>query len=123
MKKIFLLSLLSLSLFAEHNKTNSDDLYVLTFNPDSNCTLMKNDEKIPSFDVRFKKKEPKNSYTCSALQKEQYNECTILKKSNITALFFGYGSYEYTNLILAFQNPHKSTKSSVTVRCSKKLSK
>jgi len=121
MKKIFLFLFLTFSLYSDSNLTTpSEDLYTLSFSPDSNCSLLKNGKKIPTFDLRFKRKEPKSAYTCSALQKEQYRECSVLKKDNISAFFFGYGSYDFTNLIIAFKNPHKSTKSSVTVTCSKR---
>jgi len=34
-----------------------------------------------------------------------------------------FGSYEYTNFIMAFQNPSQSVESSLTVECTKKLPK
>lgn len=101
----------------------SDDTYRLTYSSDTNCTLTKNTQEIPLFDPRFKKKEPKSSYTCSAIQKEQYNDCQIIDKKNITAEFFGYGLYEYTNFLIAFKNPHPSVKSFIEIKCTKSLPK
>jgi len=115
MKKILLLSLLSsLSLF-------SDDLYLLSYNhSDHKCMLTKNGEKIPFFDKKFDVNPPKSSYACFSVQKEQYKDCKIIQKKNITALLFGYGSYDKTNLILAFQNINEHYDSSVKVKCSQK---
>jgi len=104
--------LLSTSMFA-------NDIYEVSYSKDTNCTILKNSKPIDMFDKRFGKKAPRNSYTCSAIQKEQYNNCDVLKKENLTAFFMGYGAYEYTNLILAFKNPHPSTKSYLKVKCSK----
>ena len=101
----------------------SDDVYKLTYSNDTNCTLTKNTKEIPLFDPRFEKKEPKSSYTCSAIQKEKYNDCEVIDKQNITAQYFGYGLYEYTNLIIAFKNPHPSVKSFIKIKCTKSLAK
>ena len=117
MKKIILISnLLLVATFAQAN-----DTYLLTYSKDKNCTLAKNAKKIALFDERFKQKAPHSSYTCSAIQKEQYNDCKVVNKKNITAEFFGYGAYGYTNLIMAFQNPSPSVKSSLKVICTKDL--
>jgi hypothetical protein len=99
-----------------------DDVYMLKYSGvDHSCTLTKNTKDIPLFDKRFKMKEPKTSYTCSAMQKEQYNYCKIDDSSNTTAQVFSYGVYEYTNLVMVFKNPTKSTNSFMKVICTKKL--
>lgn len=103
--------------------SQADDIYELNYSKDSNCTLSKNATSIKLFDSRFEKKAPNNAYTCSAIQKEQYNNCKIISTKNTTAQFFGFGSYEYTNLVIAFQNPSKSVKSSMKVLCTKDLTK
>ena len=116
--------LFSTTLYAETNSSAAyEDIYHLSFSKENNCTLLKNSKNTPLFDKRFEKKKPRSSYTCDAIQKEQYNECVVLEKKNITALFFGYGSYEMTNLIIAFKNPHESVESSVKVACTKKIIK
>ena len=99
----------------------ADDIYKLTYSKENNCTITKNAKEIPLFDPKFENKAPNSSYTCSTIQKENYNDCKILNKKNITAQFFGYGAYEYTNLIIAFQNPSKSVESSIEVKCTKEL--
>lgn len=101
----------------------ANDTYILSYSKEHNCTLRKNGTSIELFDKRFEKKAPKSAYTCSAIQKEQYNNCKIISTKNTTAQFFGFGSYEYTNLILAFQNPSKSVNSSMEVLCTKDLTK
>lgn len=103
---------------------SANDIYKLTYNiKDKNCTLIKNNKKIPLFDPRFKQKKPRSSYTCSAIQKEQYNNCKRVDYKNTSAQMMAFGSYEYTNLVLAFQNPSKSVESSLRVECTKKLLK
>jgi len=99
----------------------ADDIYELTYSHEHNCTLLKNGKSIELFDKRFDKKQPKTSYTCSAIQKEQYTNCVIEDKNNITALVFSYGQYEYTNLLIAFKSPTKHIKSSVKVNCTKHI--
>ncbi|MCF6172971.1 MAG: hypothetical protein L3J44_04220 [Campylobacteraceae bacterium] len=111
------------SLFIVATASMADDTYLLTYTKDANCTLIKNGKEIPLFDTRFKRKIPKNSYTCSVLQKEQYNNCKILDTKNTTAQVFSFGSYEYTNFIMAFKNPTPTVNSSMEVVCTKKLSK
>ena len=122
MRIILFLTLFTLSLFCENNTSVYEDVYLFT-SSDRNCTLSKNNKIIPSFDPKFKRKQPRSDYSCSAMQKEQYTECSVLERENITALLVAYGSYEKTNLIIAFKNPHKSVKSSVTVACTKELKK
>lgn len=112
---IFILLLIS-SLYA-------NDVYTITYSKDNNCTMTKNNKKIPLFDERFKVKEPKSSYTCGAIQKEQYNDCKVLSKKNLTAQYFGYGAYKFTNLIIAFRNPSPRINSSITIECTKELVK
>ena len=102
----------------------ANDTYILSYNTqDKNCTLTKNKELIPLFDPRFEKKNPRNSYTCSAIQKEQYNDCKRMEYKNTSAQMLSFGNYEYTNLIIAFQNPHESVASSLTIECTKELPK
>jgi len=111
-------------LFAASQKKNSDVRYVLSYNAkDMNCTLSANGTNIPTFDPKFKKKAPKNSYTCFAIQKEQYNECHIVDKKNTTAVVFSYGVYEFTNLLVSFKTPTKHIDGHMTVDCTKSLSK
>ena len=98
----------------------ADDVYLLHFSKDTNCTLSKNGKDIPLFDSRFKQKPPRSAYTCSAIQKEQYNNCNVIKKKNITAQYFGYGAYEFTNLIIAIKNPSPSVTSMIKIKCTKK---
>ena len=117
-KKLFLLSLMISTTLLSAN-----DIYKLTYNKENNCTLTKNGKKIPLFDPRFKRKKPRSSYTCSAIQKEQYNDCKRVDYKNTSAQMIAFGSYAYTNLVLAFQNPSKSVESSLTVECTKKLPK
>ena len=117
-KKLFLLSLMISTTLLSAN-----DIYKLTYNKENNCTLTKNNKKIPLFDPRFKRKKPRSSYTCSAIQKEQYNDCKRVDYKNTSAQMIAFGSYAYTNLVLAFQNPSKSVESSLTVECTKKLPK
>lgn len=99
----------------------ADDLYRLSYTKDTNCTLLKNGKIIPLFDPAFKSKAPANSYTCNAIQKEQYNDCKILKTQNTTAQVFSFGVYDYTNLIMAFKTPTKHTSGMMEVQCTKSL--
>lgn len=123
MKFLLLFTLLfSTLLFSDNDEKKYEEHYTLSFTKEHNCTLVKNGIKIDLFDKKFKKKDPKSAYTCHAIQKEQYNDCKIVNKKNISAMFFAYGSYEYTNFIIAFQNPHQSVDSSLEVDCTKKLS-
>jgi len=121
MFKKSLISLVALLLLS--SCSYADDIYILKYSHDTNCTLSKNGKDIPLFDTRFKKKPPRSSYTCSAIQKEQYNDCEVMKKKNITAQFFGYGAYQYTNLIIAIQNPSPSVTSMIKIKCTKNLPK
>jgi len=97
----------------------ANDTYKLTYTHDTNCTLIKNNKEIALFDKRFKKKAPSNGYTCSLIQKEQYKECHIVNKKNITALVFSYGSYEFTNFLTAIKVPTKYINASIEVECKK----
>lgn len=115
MKKTIFVS----SLFLLATSSQADDTYLLKYSKDTNCTLTKNSKKIALFDKRFKQKAPRSSYTCSVVQKEQYNDCRVISKKNITAQFFGYGSYGFTNLIMAYKNPSPSVKSSLKIVCTK----
>jgi len=115
LKTLFTLSILLVY------SSSANDIYKVTYSKENNCTMTKNGKDTPLFDKRFEKKAPNSSYTCSAIQKEQYNDCKILSKKNLTAQFFGYGAYEYTNLIIAFKNPSPSVKSSIAVECTKEL--
>jgi len=117
-KKLFVLSLMISTTLLSAN-----DIYKLAYNKENNCTLTKNNKKIPLFDPRFKKQKPRSSYTCTAIQKEQYNDCKRVDYKNTSAQMIAFGNYAYTNLVLAFQNPSKSVKSSLTVECTKKLPK
>ena len=101
----------------------ANDTYILTYSKEQNCTLTKNGKKIPLIDKRFDSKPPKNGYTCSAVQKEKYNDCIILKKKNITAQIFAYGTYERTNLVMAFKTATPYTKGMMKVECTKSLKK
>jgi len=101
----------------------AESTYRLSYSPDTNCALVKNGVDIPLFDPRFERKMPSDSYTCSAIQKEQYNDCKVVAKQNITAQFFGYGVYEHTNLIIAIKTPHKTVKSFLEIECTKELHK
>ena len=121
MKKIPLL--LSTMLFLTTTVIMANDTYVLSYVKDTNCTLTKNGKKIPTFDKRFKRKAPANGYTCNAIQKEQYNNCIIRKTKNTTAQVFSFGTYGFTNLIMAFKNPSPSVNSSMEVDCTKDISK
>jgi len=113
MKKVIFLSLSFISVFA-------DDLYVLKYDHvKKQCELTKNGKTIPFFDKKFKRLAPRNHYTCFSLQKEQYNDCKIVDKKNITAMYYGYGSYEATNAIISFKNPSPTVDSYVKVQCTK----
>jgi len=119
MKSIFSLTILTLFLSVSH--LMGDDTYVLKYSHENNCTLSKNSISVPTFDPKFKREQPKTSYTCQAIQKEKYNECHIVKKENVTALVFAYGPYEYTNLLIAIKSPTKHIKSEIEVVCTKSL--
>ena len=99
----------------------SDDVYDVTYSKKDGCIVTKNGKVTELFDTRFKKKQPRSSYTCSAIQKENYNDCVRVEHKNTSAEFLGFGAYDYTNLIIAFKNPHPSVESSIKVRCTKKL--
>lgn len=101
----------------------ADDTYTLSYSQDTNCTLTKNGKKTPTFDKRFERKAPANSYTCNAIQKEQYNDCVIRKTKNTTAQVFSFGSYEYTNLLMAFKTATPSVEGMMQVECTKSLKK
>ena len=103
--------------------TMANDTYTLSYSKDTNCTLTKNGKKTPTFDKRFKRETPANSYTCNAIQKEQYNDCLIRKTKNTTAQVFSFGSYEYTNLLMAFKTATPSIKGMMQVECTKSLKK
>jgi len=102
---------------------SADDTYVLSYSKDTNCTLTKNDKTIPFLDPKFGEMNPNYGYTCKSIQKEQYNKCEIIKSENVSAVLFSYGSYQYTNSIIAIQNPFPSVKSSITVTCTKDIPK
>ena len=113
MKKVILISFLFASLFA-------DDVYLLKYDhTKQKCELTKNGKTIPFFDKQFKMKKPNNPYTCFSIQKEQYNDCKVIDKKNVTAMYYGYGSYDSTNAIISFKNPSKSVDSFVKVQCTK----
>lgn len=112
---------LFISLLTTLNLLQADDTYIMKYSKETNCTLTKNGKNIPLFDPKFEKKEPSSSYTCSALQKESYNDCARVNHKNTSAEFLGFGAYEYTNLIIAFKNPHPTVKSSIEVKCTKEL--
>lgn len=114
-KSLFLLFFLSLSTLV------ADDVYRLTFSKETGkCTLEKNGKETALFDTRFESKPPKSAYKCYAIQKEQYKDCKVIAKKNVTAMFMGYGTYDYTNAILAFQNINRHYDSVLAVKCSKK---
>ena len=115
--------LLSTMLLLIGTITMANDTYTLSYSKDTNCTLTKNGKKTPTFDKRFKRKAPTNSYTCNAIQKEQYNDCLIRKTKNTTAQVFSFGSYEYTNLLMAFKTATPSLKGMMQVECTKSLKK
>ena len=99
----------------------SNDTYVLTFNKDSNCSLTKNGDIIPVYDPRFEKKAPRSHYTCTAMQKENYVNCSTIKSTNTTAEMLAFGRYEKTNLIFGFKNPTPNVTSMMEIECTKKL--
>lgn len=111
----------ALSLLLITVATFANDIYELKFSSENNCSMTKNSENVPLFDKRFKSKKPISPYSCDAIQKEQYNDCNILTKTNISALYFGYGAYGSTNLIIAFKNSNPSKDSSIKITCTKKL--
>jgi len=119
---LLILTLLPIYLFSDNNQTVYEDAYVLS-SVDGNCSLEKNGKSIPLYDPMFKKKQPRSDYSCFAMQKKQYLDCSVLNRKNLSALLVAYGSYEKTNLIIGFKNPHKSVKSSVTVTCTQKSKK
>ena len=119
MKKITTLTLLCILA----SLATANDIYQLSYSKDTNCTLTKNGKKIPTFDKRFKAKAPANGYTCNAIQKEQYNDCVIRKTKNTTAEVFSFGTYGFTNLIIAFKTPTPSVKGLMKVECIKSLKK
>ena len=97
----------------------ADDVYHLEYSKDTNCTLTKNGKSIPFLDPKFGDIHPNYGYTCTSIQKEQYNKCVILKSDNVTALLFSYGPFENTNSIIAIKNPHPSVKTFISVTCTK----
>lgn len=124
---LFSLSVLLLgsTLFAIQTKQdNNDDKYTLEYHADTKeCSLQKNGKNIDLFDERLGDKAPRSAYTCTAMQKEQYNDCKRVGFKNTSAQMLSFGNYEYTNLIIAFQNPHESVASSLTIECTKELPK
>jgi len=114
MKKVLLfLSILTASIFA-------NDTYLLEYIlKESKCLLKKNGKNIELFDKRFKLKKPKHSYSCSALQKEQYKECKVLEKKNVRAQILAYGLDKDTNFVLAFRVDDNGSKSYSKIRCSR----
>ncbi len=121
MKKVPLL--LSTMLFLTTTAIMAKDTYILSYVKDTNCTLTKNGKEIPTFDKRFKRKAPINGYTCNAIQKEQYNDCVIRKTKSTTAQVFSFGTYEFTNLIMAFKTATPDEKGMMEVECTKSLKK
>jgi len=112
------------ALFFAFSLLGANDIYTLSFDTqDKNCTLTKNSEPIELFDPRFEKKRPKSPYTCYAIQKEQYVDCKRVDFKNTSAQMLSFGQYDYTNLIIAFHNPHESVASSLTIECTKDLPK
>ena len=101
----------------------ADDIYVLKYSKDANCTLYKNGKKVPVFDKRFKRKAPKSGFTCNAIQKEHYNDCIVITSKNTTAQVFAFGTYEYTNLVIAFKTPTPYISGMMKVQCTKSLNK
>lgn len=119
MKKKFLL--LSILVLFTDTLVIANDTYTLSYAQDTNCTFTKNGKKIPTFDKRFKRNAPRNGYTCSAIQKEQYSDCVIRKTKNTTAQVFSFGSYEFTNLLMAFKTATPDSQGMMTVECTKSL--
>ncbi len=119
MKKMITLTLLC----ALTSLATANDTYKLSYSKDTNCTLTKNGKKTATFDERFKREAPSNSYTCNAIQKEQYNDCVIRKTENTTAQVFSFGTYEYTNLVMAFKTATPYEKGMMEVECTKSLKK
>jgi len=115
--------LFTVTLFLATASVMANDTYILTYAKDINCTLTKNSKQIATFDKRFKVKAPANGYTCNAIQKEQYNDCIIRKTENTTAQVFSFGTYEFTNLIMAFKTATPSVKGLMEVECTKSLKK
>ncbi len=122
MNKISLLPIIATYLISS-TVSMANDTYILKYSKDTNCTLTKNGQNIPTFDKRFKRKAPANGYTCDAIQKEQYNDCVIRKTKNTTAQVFSFGTYKYTNLIIAFKTPTPYTDGMMKVECTKSLKK
>lgn len=122
MKKAPLLFFFTMLLFTTAELI-ANDTYILSYAKDTNCTLTKNGNKIPTFDKRFKRKAPANGYTCNAIQKEQYNDCVIRKTKNTTAQVFSFGTYEYTNLLMAFKTATPNVTGMMEVECTKSLKK
>ncbi len=121
MKKISIL--FSAMLLSVSTVIMANDTYILSYSKDANCTLVKNGKKIPTFDKRFKRKAPANGYTCSAIQKEQYNDCVIRRTKNTTAQVFSFGTYKNTNLVIAFKTATPYVKGMMEVECTKSLKK
>lgn len=116
-------SLLTLAILMTSSSLFSDDTYIIKYSKDSNCTLTKNGKNIPFLDPKFGEVNPNYGYTCTSVQKEQYNKCTILKSKNVSALMFAYGSFEFTNSIIAVKNPHSSVDTFIKVKCTKDIPK
>ncbi|MCD6258008.1 MAG: hypothetical protein J7J31_00235 [Helicobacteraceae bacterium] len=124
---LFSLSVLLLgsTLFAIQTKQdNNDDKYTLEYHADTKeCSLQKNGKNIDLFDERLGDKAPRSAYTCTAMQKEHYNDCTRVKAENNVAQMIAFGALEKTNLTLAFKVPHKSVDATLEVTCTKQLPK
>jgi len=114
-----------LTIFFASTLFAKNDIYLLKYSSkDKNCTLLKNGKKIEWFDKRFKNViPPKWAYSCQAIQKEQYNDCVILSKKNVTSMMFAYGPYEKTNLVFAFRVPVDYIDGNMTIECTKTTKK
>jgi len=100
------------------SSTASTDRYDLFYNHKTrNCTLSKNNKNTVLFDKRFKKKQPKSPYTCTAWIKEQYSDCHLIDKKRVAAQSISFGRFEQTNLIIAIEADYRKLDSFIEVEC------
>lgn len=98
---------------------NSTDVYDFFYVPDQyKCELKKNGKVIEMFDKRFTFKKPKvRGYKCPSWIKEKYTDCRITKNSNTGATTLGFGKYERTNLLFAFNPLYDNIKANIQIKC------
>lgn len=101
------------------NLNSTVDIYDFFYLPSLyKCELRKNNLIIDTFDKRFSVDRPiVRGYKCPAWIKEHYTDCKILKNYQVSAVTLGYGKYERTNFLLAFNPLYDNMKANIKVEC------